>query len=311
MAVVEERISEISAWLTEVSYGQAQLRPVFLEPVITLAHNRDVYEEEHSTFIVDMTNDVLSLLPDPAILDGADAANPDDDIDRLILVVNDPDFDQDWATTGHWPYTFGGAIRYLSVSIQGPANTTGQFAHGLAHQFGLWDLLPHPNVFFARPYADGWAVMAEPKNAVHPLVWSKERAAWISELDSEIVFLSRPSAAAHPVSGRVIDLPFQTEATADGIAAIAVGLTQRATTLDSENHFYWIEARTNAMANADAVLPMSGVLVCNSNDRIPQGLGPVIIKDHVPGTPESLNDAAVPAGKTERVDSAGLNVEVV
>lgn len=310
-AVVEERISEISAWLSEVSYGQAQLRPVFLEPVITLAHNRSVYEAEHSTFIVDMTHDVLSLLPDPAILDGSDATSPDDDIDRLILVVNDPDFDQDWATTGHWPYTHGDAVRYLSVSIQGQANTTGQFAHGLAHQLGLWDLLPHPNAFFSWPYADGWDVMAQPKNAVHPLVWSKERAAWISELDSEIVFLSRPSAAEYPVSDRIIDLPFQTEASADSIAAIAVGLTQRATTLDSEHHFYWIEARTNAMTNADTALPMAGVLVYNSNDRIPQGLGPVIIKDHVPDTPDSLDDAAVPPGESERVDSAGLNVEVV
>ena len=70
--------------------------------------------------------------------------------------------------------------------------------------------------------------MAEPKIAVHPLVWSKERASWVSVMGSEIVFLHcGASAADHPVVDCMLDLPFQSEATTGSIAAIAIGLTKR------------------------------------------------------------------------------------
>ena len=43
-SVLAERIAEAGNWLDEVSYGQAQLQPVFLEPVVTLPHSRSEYE---------------------------------------------------------------------------------------------------------------------------------------------------------------------------------------------------------------------------------------------------------------------------
>ena len=60
--------------------------------------------------------------------------------DNVVIVVNDPGFQRDWATTGLWPYDAAGETRYLSVSVQGPDNDAMQYAHGLSHQLLLEDL---------------------------------------------------------------------------------------------------------------------------------------------------------------------------
>ena len=63
----------------------------------------------------------------------------------------------DWATTGHYPYSLPVGTRRLSVSVQGPSNTTPQFTHGLLHQFGLVDLYAYPNVESTLLHAAGAA----------------------------------------------------------------------------------------------------------------------------------------------------------
>ena len=308
---VAHRVRAAGAWLNEVSYSQVDVTPIFRGPV-WLRRGRGYYHSPERKALVDMTTEVLERLlrTEPEVLDGPNPEDPDDDVSRIVLVVNDPQFRLDRATTGPWPYVIDGSVRYLSVSIHGPGSSIAQYSHGLSHQLGLWDLLEHENAEFARPYADGWDNMAEPMSGAHPLVWSKERAGWARGMGGEILFIPRPGADDPPIADRAVNLNYQSNADSGDAVAVAVGLTEGATTYESEHHFIWIEARSNDLDNADAAVPMDGVLVYDSDDRIPQGLGPVIIRDHEPGTPNSLEDAAVPVGGQEAPPGKGLRVRV-
>ncbi len=276
-----------------------------------LSHPESYYSTGDQTVLIDMTTEVLETLlaSEPGVLDGP-TADPADDIDRVVLVVNDPAFSKDFATTGHWPFSLTGGVRYLSVSVQGPNNPTPQFAHGLSHQLGLEDLYIHPNVSFPKPHVvDGWDNMAKPENGVHPLTWSKELASWVTSSGARIVYIPRPDPA-HPRAGQpAIQLAYQTIATSGQNAAIAIGLTEGVTTFEEETQFYWIEARSPSLGNADAVVPQDGVIMYYANKRIPQGQAPVILRDHVPGTP-TLDDAAIPVGGSESPAGTGITATV-
>lgn len=106
-------------------------------------------------------------------------------------------FTEDWVTTGSWPYNMpGGFTRPISVSIQSYDNSVARFTHGLLHQFNLVDLYAHPGVVFPRPYVTEWDNMGGLFNNGHPLVWSKERAEWLTAHGSEILYIPRPTAGS-------------------------------------------------------------------------------------------------------------------
>ncbi|MFQ6552539.1 CARDB domain-containing protein [Aestuariibius insulae] len=305
---VEQRIAEVGDWIDEVSCGTAEINPTLRGP-ISLDHDRAHYESGDKTILVDLTLELMDKLldTDPTVLDGLDPADPADDLDRLVIVLDDPSFTGNYATTGSFPFVIDGAVRRFSVSIQGPDNTTEQYAYGLSHQFGLLDLLEHPDADFARPYADGWDALAEPINGVHPLVWNKMHAEWPTTADVGVEWVRRPES---PVSSIQVPLAYQSAAPAESTAATAFGLTRGLTTFESETHKIWAEGRSNLLGDADAELPMSGVIVYNANDLIRQGLGPVILRDQVPGTADDLTDAAIPVGGSMTIPGTGISLSV-
>jgi hypothetical protein len=109
----------------------------------------------------------------------------------------------------------------ISVSIQSESNDDARFSHGIAHQFGLVDLYAHPNVTFPRAYVDEWDNMATPFRGQQPLVWSKERAQWLTSHGDTITFIPRP-AAGFTQQDIVVNAQ---ESTAANRKAIAIGLT--------------------------------------------------------------------------------------
>lgn len=203
------------------------------------------------------------------------------------------------------------ASRRLSVSVQGPADTTPEYAHGLSHQFGLVDLYAYEDVESPREHlADGWDNMAKPFEGAHPLVWSKELATWLTASGGRIFYIPRPPKGTPPRTGEPpIHLHYQSILERDQYGAIAIGLTEGVTTFEEESHFYWVEARSPDLGNADAVVPAEGVLVYYANKLIPQGEGPVIVQDFHPETPE-LDDAVVPVGASLSPEGTGINVTV-
>ena len=308
---VTTRITEAGQWIQEVSYGLTTIQPLSLGP-ITLDNNHDVYESPDQNLLVEMTTEVLTKLvgDEPGILDGP-TSEPEDDVDRIVIVLNDPDFDQDWATTGAWPYELEGKTQYLSVSVQGPNNTTPQYAHGLSHQFGLKDLYLHENVEFPAGFvaADGWDNMAQPFAGAHPLVWSKQFATWVTSSGGKIFYIPRPPQETSPRLGEpAIQLNYQSILENDQYGAIAIGLTEGVTTFEEETHFYWVEARSPSLGNSDPV-PAQGVLVYYANKLIPQGQAPVIVRDYAPGTP-TLEDAIVPIGSNTEPAGTGIKISV-
>jgi len=307
---VMDRISQLQAWLTDVSYGQTTIDPLFRGPV-TLDNNKDHYNQPSRHLLIEMAEEVLNKLvgAESGILDGP-TADPEDDIDRIIIVLNDPAYTRNWSTTGLWPYTFGSETRYLSVSVQGPANTVEQYTHGISHQFGLQDLYPYENVEFPITHpVDPWDNMATPFSGSHPLVWSKEYATWVTSSGGKILFIPRLPYESPREGEPAIHLNYQSIVESDEYAAIAIGLTEGATTFESETQFYWVEARSPDLSNADSVVPQDGVLLYYANKLIPQGHVPVIVRDVTPGT-DVITDGAMQVNDTLSPPGTGIDVHV-
>jgi M6 family metalloprotease-like protein len=309
LAGLQNTMQQAAAYISEVSYGQASVLSTFRGP-ITLDHPKDYYYHPSRNLLIELTQEVVEKLvtAEPNVFDRG-TGDPADDIDRIVIVTNDVNFTGDWATTGPWPYDMpAGFQRPLSVSIQSYANSIERFAHGLCHQFGLVDLYAHAGVTFPRPYVDEWDNMAGLFNGVHPLVWSKQRATWVTSHGSQILYVPRPAAGSSYSGPNPLSLFFQ-ESTATNRKAIAIGLSEGATTIDQENVFYFIEARDNT-AGADQSLPAGGVIGYYVNEQIPQGEGPVILLDRSPGT-ATLADAAFGVGDSRTIPGTGITFTVL
>jgi len=308
-ATVQTRVSEMDQWIRQVSYNLARIVPLFRGP-INLNNPQATYSTGEQSLLIDMSTEVLQkmLMAEPTVLDGP-TADPADDIGRVLIVVNDMAFNIDFATTGNWPFALPGGTRYLSVSVQGPNNTTAQFTHGMGHQLGMKDLYIHDNVTFAKPFVvDGWDNMAKPFNNAHPLTWSKQLSTWVTSNGGRIFYIPRPSPSA-PQSGINVALSYQSVLTSGQWGAVAIGLTHGITAFTDETQFYWLEARSPSLGNTDSVVPEDGVLMYYANMLTPQGQAPVIVRDNAPGTPE-VSDAAISVGGSESPPGTGITARV-
>jgi M6 family metalloprotease-like protein len=304
-AVVAQRIQEVKEWISKVSYGLATIHEQLVADPVVLPQTREHYNQAANALLVEMTTDALAKLPAETFDRGT--PDPGDDIDRVVLVVNDPTFAADWATTGHWPYEIGGTVRELSVSVQGPSNGTFAYAHGLLHQLGLRDLSVYPDVQAdeeLKTAVEGWDDMALPFNGAHPLAWSKQLATWVTSHDAKVQFIRRPTAKIEPVT---LTLRPQTLAKPDETAAVAIGLSSTLTTLEEEKQFYWVEAR-DPVADPSDHAPEQGVLVYYVHKLVPQGEAPVIVRDPSPGTPRA--DAALAPGEEIEPPGTGIRIHV-
>jgi hypothetical protein len=298
---LQATMAEVVNYINRVSYGQASVVPSF-RGVIALDQPKDYYYDPNRNLLIELTEEVVAKLV-------AAEANVLDTVERLIIVTNDVNFTADWATTGPWPYELpGGFTRPISVSVQSHANPPARFTHGLLHQFGAVDLYAHEGVTFPRPYVDEWDNMAGFFNNVHPLVWTKERAGWLTAHGDTIQYISRPAPGVAYAGLNPIPLFFNTS-TAANRKAIAIGLSQNRPTLAAENAFYFVEARRNTSANFDNGLPGTGVLVYYVNELIPQGEGPVILRDKNPLT-MGLADAFFVVGDVVPIPGTGITLTV-
>lgn len=299
------RIDDLTAWTNEVSWGKASVKPLYRGDV-TLPHTRAYYADPSRSPLVEMATDGLNIVlaAEPDLVDGV-SASPLDDITRVILVTNDMSQSIHFATTGPWPYRTSTGDRYLTVSIQGITSSSADFEHGFGHQMSMLDLFAYPNVSFPRPFAEGWDAMAIPFTGVHPTVWSKQLATWVTELGANIVFVPRPANGQRYAA--LVPLYTQTNAALGRNVGIAVGLTPGVRNFTDETAFYYLEARQKT--GADTALPSAGVLMYYVNTNIPQGQGPIIVRDHGTSTP-GLGDAALQIGDTESPAGTGLRATV-
>ncbi|HEX9277466.1 MAG TPA: S8 family serine peptidase [Casimicrobiaceae bacterium] len=299
---LQATMTEVADYIDEVSYGQATVVPAY-RGVIDLDHNKDYYYHPDRNLLIELTEEVVAKLV-------AAEANVLDTVERLIVVTNDVNFTGDWATTGPWPYDMpGGFTRPISVSIQSYANSSARFTHGLLHQFGAVDLYAHEGVVFPRPYVDEWDNMAGLFNNVHPLVWSKERAGWLTAHGDTIEYIPRPAPGVSYAGLNPIPIAFN-PSTVVNRKAVAIGLSQGAATLATENAFYFVEARSNAAGTYDSSLPGTGVLVYYVNELVPQGEGPVIVRDKNLLT-TTLGDAFFTVGDTTTIPGTGITLTVL
>ena len=109
-------INDAANYFSEVTYGEVSIIPTYRGP-INLDHPTTFYYHPSRTPIIELSEEVISKLiaADPGIFDGDDPADPSDDIDRLIIVINDEDFTGDWSTTGAWPYDMPTGLHALRM----------------------------------------------------------------------------------------------------------------------------------------------------------------------------------------------------
>jgi hypothetical protein len=298
---LQNRMSEVANYINQVSYGQTTVNRIFRGP-LTLDHIKDYYYHPDRNLLIELTEEVVSKLvsSEPTLFNN---------LERIIIVINDINFTEDWATTGTWPYQLPtGFTRPISVSIQSYDNSAARFTHGLLHQFNLVDLYAHEGVIFPRPYVDEWDNMGGQYNNVHPLIWSKERAGWLTSHGDTIHYIPRPSPGASYSGLNPIPI-FRNTSRGVNRKAIAIGLSEGAATLGTENVFYFIEARSNASGTYDSSLPGSGVLVYYVNEMISQGEGPVILRDKNLLT-QGLADAFFSMGDSITIPGTGITLNV-
>ncbi len=200
-----------------------------------------------------------------------------------------------------------GLPRPLSVSVHSYQNGVAQFTHGLGHHFGFVDLYAYPGVVFPRAYVDQWDNMGGFNNNVHVLAWQKERPGWLNEHGATLTYIPRPAGGATTNNNNLqLFLPSET---GTNRKAIAIGLSEGTAAIEGEDAFYMIEARDNTNMDFDAALPASGVLIYYVNEQVPQGEGPVIIRDAAPST-ATLDDATFGVNDSTTIPGTGITVTV-
>ncbi|NMH89834.1 S8 family serine peptidase [Flavivirga algicola] len=303
-------INDVNAYISEASYGQTTINPTYES--VTLTTPLGSYLSLDSNPLIEMTQDVVAELisSNPDVFDQG-TATPNDDIDRIMILLNDQGFTGDWATTGAWPYELPvGLTERLSVSVSSVFNDPEKrLNHAMCHQLGMVDLYNHPGVVFAQPHVDNWDIMGN-LNIVQPMAWSKERALWLStHSPNSIRWIPRP-APGSPFS-QTIPLNWLSSTNTSNPRAIAIGLTPGVANIQNENVFYFIEARTTSIGTTDDLIPEDdGVLLYYVNENITQGEGPVRIIDQNLTT-NTLDDAAFGTGSIPPPAGTGLDVDVL
>jgi M6 family metalloprotease-like protein len=315
-AQVGTLVNNMSAYLSEVSFTQATLGPPAIRGWLDLGNSRaHYYDATTGNMLVDLVQDLINSIH---------STEPGFDftaVDRIFVITNDDGSggetrgQQEWATTGPWPYAIptGAGTKRFSASVHTFNQTAGQFDHALGHHFGMFDLYPHDGVTFPRPYADGWSNMAKDPtghfNNVQFFGWDKLKPGWLA--DPNVTFVARPAAGGHFDQTLPI---FREETNTSNPVLIQVGTTNGITQRSQERVSYYVEARKKAGAY-DINLPSDAVLVYYLNEDIGQGFGPLRLIDATPGTPNDLTDAGflpAPAVNTvSNIDGTGLNVEVL
>lgn len=305
-------LNKLNAYLDEVTYHQVSLNPT-IKGWYNLPHDRAYYYDQTArNLLIELVQDAL------------DAVEPGFDFtpfERMILITNDDGSggetrgQQDWATTGPWPYELPAALgtKRLSVSVHSYNQSDGQFTHALGHHFGLIDLYPHEGITFPRPYADGWSNMAKDAagqfNNSHFLGWEKRKPAWLD--DGDILFIPRPPADPDPNHEYNDTIPiYLQESDGPGREIIQIGTTDGIADRSEERVSYYLEARAKA-GPYDGNIPDSGVLVYYLNEDISQGFGPLRLVDATPGDGDLTNAALHVGDALADIDGTHLSVEVL
>lgn len=309
LPTVQNTMTDVATYVAAASYGNASVAADHHPTVFDLDHQSDQYFPPNANPLVELAEEVLAeLLAEDAAVFTRDPADDTDDVERIVIVTNDPDFNGDWATTGSWPYDVPGIGAPLSVSIQSYENSVARFSHGMLHQLELIDLYAHEGVVFAFPHANGWDNMAKPFSGQHSLLWNKQRPGWVGTGAPDVQWIARPAAGGS--YGGLNPIPIWDQGPVDGNRkGIMIGLTEGAATPASETIFYYVEARSTADP-LDANAPDSGVLIYYVNENVAQGEGPVWLLDAEPGT-DTLADAAFQVGESRSIPGTGITLEVL
>ena len=109
LANLQNRLANAGKYISAVSYGQASLVPAFRGP-IALDHPKSYYYHPDRSLLIELTEEVVAKLvaTEPTLFDT---------IERLVIVTNDVNFDDDAATTGPWPIHARGPVHPSDLGV--------------------------------------------------------------------------------------------------------------------------------------------------------------------------------------------------
>lgn len=315
---VEALFDNAETYFNHISYGKELIHETYFDGPID-GGSRDSYLPENGGHpLIDLVQYIMpnikgKLDPDP----GATT----DDIKRLLIVTNDPNFADDvqgsWASIGLLDKELINAgladadkLKHsISISVHSAPNgeliEQAKFNNGIANQLKLKDLYNYPSVDFGGvARADNWTNMATPLKNQNVLVSNKIEAGWIVKNSSDIEYIPRPEGSITETYG----LSYQADNVSGRPKAILVGFTpcnlpNPQDCIVNEKSYFLIEARDKRVGTYDENIPETGVIVYRVDEERESGEGPVRIIN--------INDA-LEAGDPAlpNVDGSGLTVSV-
>ncbi|RZV36115.1 MAG: hypothetical protein EX272_09235 [Chromatiales bacterium] len=311
---VQNQINDAKTYFDRVAYGGLTINETFHTDVISLSQAPSAYKPPNGHPLVEIFEEILPAIS--AELDGGNA-DPTDDIDRLLIVTNDPSFSDDidgsWATIGSSTVSLiAGWTKPISISVHDASESQPKFNHGIANQLGMVDLYAYPGVDFGGiARGSNWTNMAKPFAGQNVLVWNKTLAQWIAKAGPNITYIARPPVAA-PVN-QTIGLSFQADDD-NRTKAILIGFTPGVANAANERSYFLIEARNAGDGTGtplpDDALPETGVIVYRVDEDRPSGEGPVRLQNANVAVAD-LTDAAMGVGETmTNIEGSGLDITV-
>lgn len=249
---VRSALVRAGEWVDAASYGKSRLMAM-VHGTVVLDRVLEDYLVTGSHPIVDMVSEVVARLDESVLSRGTSSS--EDDIGKIVLVVDQPGYEGHWATTGPWRFVdSGGKAWDLGAAVLGGDLWTEQLLHSLGHIYGMRDL-SFPSE------AEGWDVMADPLGSQMPLIWSRLLAGWDPPSGSGdgLRFIERPHAAE---GGKEISLWLEpTSRPNSGFEThygAAFGLVHGIGEYDPAQAHMWLELREKS--ERDDAIPGTGVV---------------------------------------------------
>ena len=271
------KITSLSFYYSEVSYGQVTLNTTIFPSWITLPQTREYYGADSGSeidvnwfsFVTDSLNAVNSSVDFRnygyvlLVHAGRDEAASGDPLDLWSQ-----------ASVGTQPFVYDGGVN-LGFAILSETDPYGVFAHEFGHNLGLPDLYDYGG---SQTFVRDWSVMDYGSWLMPPPSFMSPEKTWLGWISSDNI--------TGVNKGQALNLTIAKLETPDDILAAKIPVGSR---------YYSIEYRRQVLT--DSALPMEGVIVSYVDESLNSGQGIIKVKSADPSQP-NLYDAAFTQGET-------------
>jgi M6 family metalloprotease-like protein len=264
-----QRLTRLSSYYDEVSYGQVSLNISILKSWLTLPQTHDYYGADSRTEI--------DMHIDDFIRDSLNLAEPYvdyHDYGYVILIHAGRDQAQSSISSDIWseaslgkdPLPNAGGVD-LGFTILAESDPYGVFAHEFGHNIELPDLYDY---LYEDDFVDSWSLMGDGNWLNPPASLMAPEKMWLGWISNNNVTTVD--------TGQIFNIVLSKLETPGSILAAKIL---------SSSKYYTVEYRRRILT--DAAIPSDGVIVSYVDDNLPSGQGPIQVQNAYSG-PFALQD---------------------